>query len=68
MKFVSIELLMQAVRERGVDEIYEILEKVFYAETLIIVDKDGKAIFTPFDAEELYDYLEKLLEEMEVEL
>jgi hypothetical protein len=67
MKLVSIELLMQVVRERGVDEIYEILEKVFYAEPLVVIDKDGKAIFTPYDAEELYDYLEKLLE-MEVEL
>jgi hypothetical protein len=66
MRFVSVEVLQKAIVENGVDYVYEKLEALFYEEPLIVIDKNGKAIFTPFDAEELYEYLEYLVKEVEL--
>jgi hypothetical protein len=65
MRYVAYELLLEAVKERGVDEIYEKLERLLYEEPLIIVNMDGDVVFRPFEPIELYEFLE-IIKEKEV--
>jgi hypothetical protein len=67
MRLIGYEVLISAVQEHGVDAVYEVLEKLFMEEPIVIIDANGKAVFTPFDFEDLWDYLE-LLQEKEVVL
>jgi len=67
MKLISVELLVQAIREQGLDAVYEKLEALFYTEPLAFINSDGGVVFRPYDPEELYEYLE-ILNEKEVEL
>jgi hypothetical protein len=62
MRFVSVEVLIKALQERGLDHIYEALEKLLMEEPLAFINKDGKVVFTPFDPEELWDFLENIKE------
>jgi hypothetical protein len=67
MRLISYEVLIQALKEQGLDTTYAILERLFMEEPLIVINKEGKAIFSPLDEEELWHYLE-LLNDKEVEL
>jgi hypothetical protein len=60
MRFISYEVLLGALQEYGTDAVYEKLEALFYAEPLVFINLDGEAIFTPYDALELWDWLENL--------
>jgi hypothetical protein len=68
MRYVSFELLVKAL-QRGLDldALYEKLEALFYTEPLIIIDANGNVILKPFDAEDIYSFLEKLYENIEKE-
>ncbi len=65
MRIISVDLLIQAVREQGIDPVYLALERLFYEEPIVFVDSDGKAVFTPYDALEIWDYLENLYTKLE---
>jgi len=60
MRVVSVEVLIQALQERGLDEVYVILERLFMEEPLVVINSDGEAVFSPFDELELWGYLEVL--------
>jgi hypothetical protein len=60
MRLISYEVLIQAIQERGLDEVYAVLERLFMEEPLVFLNADGEAIFSPFDELELWGYLEVL--------
>jgi len=60
MKLISVELLVQAIREQGLDAVYEKLEALFYTEPLVIINSDGKVVFAPYEPLDIWDYLEML--------
>jgi hypothetical protein len=62
MKLISFEMLIRTLQERGLDYTYEALERLFYEEPLIIINKEGKAVKAFFEPEEIWDYLENLQE------
>jgi hypothetical protein len=62
MKLISFEMLIRTLQERGLDYTYEALERLFYEEPLIIINKEGKAVKVFFEPEEIWDYLENLQE------
>jgi len=64
MRLISIEAVKEIINDVGVDAFYERLETLFYEEPLVFINKDGKAVFVPFDVLEIWDYLEKLKEEI----
>ena len=66
MRLINLETLIRALQEQGVDALYEKLEAVFYTEPIVFIDNDGNVVFMPFDTEEIWDYLEKLYDNMEV--
>jgi hypothetical protein len=57
---LSLDMLIQAIREKGLDGTYEALEKLFLTEQFVVVDKENKVIFTPFEAEDIYNFLERV--------
>ncbi len=66
MRYVSVELLIHALRERSLDDVYAVLERVFLEEPLMFINSNGDIVFTPYDLLEIWDYLEKLYEEVEL--
>ena len=64
MRLISIEAVKEIINDVGVDAFYERLETLFYEEPLVFINKDGKVVFVPFDVLEIWDYLEKLKEEI----
>jgi hypothetical protein len=64
MRLISFEVLLEALKEQGLDPVYEALERLFYEEPVVFINKDGDAVFVPFDVLEIRDYLEKLNEEV----
>jgi hypothetical protein len=70
MRLISYEVLLEVLKKHGLDHAYEILERFFYEEPLMFINSDGEVVFVPFDALEIWDYLEALNEKLgkEVEL
>ncbi len=70
MRLISVEVLMQVLKEQDLDNVYALLERHYMEEPLVFINSNGEAIFTPYDPLELWDYLEKLYDEIikEVEL
>ena len=66
MNYVSLELLIQALNEYGLDHTYQALERLFLEEPLIVIDKEGH-VRSFFDKEEMFEYLENLHTMMDVE-
>ena len=62
MRVISYEVLIRALHEKGVDAVYEVLERIFMEEPIIIVNANGEVVFRAYEVEELWDYLEKILE------
>jgi hypothetical protein len=60
MRFISFELLMEALKEQGLDAVYEKLYELFYEAPLYITDRYGAVVYIPYDALDLWDYLEAL--------
>jgi hypothetical protein len=64
MRLISLELLVQTLREHSIDDVYAVLERLFLQEPIVIIDRDGKEIRTFYDEMEIYDYLEMLQEKV----
>lgn len=60
MRCISLEELIQALQEQGLDHTYQALERLFLEEPLIVIDKEGHVIRSFFDEEEMFEYLENL--------
>ncbi len=60
MRLISFEALIEALREQGLDPVYSALERLFYEEPLIIINKEGEAVKAFFEPLEIWDYLEEL--------
>ena len=60
MKLISFDVLLQALKERGLDDTYLVLERLFFEESIVIVDKEGNVLKTFFDEEEIFEYLESI--------
>jgi len=70
MRYVSFEILLKALENEGVDAVYERLSDLFMEDALYVIDKCGAVCYTPFDLNDLWNYLEGLYEKInkEVEL
>ncbi len=64
MKYINFDLLVLALKEKGIDDVYEKLEKLFLEDAIAIIDRCGSIVFTPFDSEDIYTYLESLYENL----
>ncbi len=62
MRLISFEALIQALRERSLDDVYLALERLFMEEPIVFINSNGDVVFTPYEPLELWDYLEKLYE------
>ena len=60
MKLISLEVLLQAIHENGLDETYLVLERLFFEEPIAIIDREGEVLRTFFDEYEIFDYLENI--------
>ncbi len=60
MRCISVEVLIQVLKEKDLDTVYLALERLFMEEPLVFVNSDGEAVFTPYDPFEIWDYLEEL--------
>ncbi len=60
MRCISVELLIQAIKEQGLDPVYLALERLFMEEPIIFINSNGDVVFTPYEPLELWDYLEEL--------
>ncbi len=67
MRFISIDLLIQILKEEGLENVYLALERLFYTEPLVFIDSSGKAVFVPYEEEEIHAFLELLNEKVNSE-
>jgi hypothetical protein len=56
--------VVKALESEGLDGIYEKLERLFFTEQFVIVNRDNKVVFAPLDCEEIYDFLEFVYEKL----
>jgi hypothetical protein len=72
VQVLSLDGIVQAIREYGLDNVYEVLERLFLSEPFVVINRDGKVIFFPSEEQEIYDFLELVNEKFngneEVEL
>ncbi len=70
MRYISFDIIMQALRETDLDAVYERLHNLFMQEPIYIIDRCGSIVYTPYDEQDLWDYLEGLYQNSikEVEL
>ena len=64
MRMIHIDQLLEVIKEYGIDPVYATLEKMFIEEPLVIVDREGKVLFIPFEEGEIWDFLEMLLDKV----
>jgi len=67
MKFICVDLLLDVVKEQGIDPVYAVLERLYLEEPLVFVNADGEAVFVPYDPMEIWDFLEALQEKLNLE-
>ena len=60
MRYIAFDLLLKALNEQGVDNVYEKLYAVFLEEPIYIIDRCGNVVYVPMDIYDLWDYLESL--------
>jgi hypothetical protein len=58
VKIIDLNAIVQAIKENGLDYVYEVLERLFLTENFVIINKDGKVVLFPFDLQEISDFLE----------
>ena len=58
VQVLSLDGIVQAIREHGLDNVYEVLERLFLSEPFVVINRDGKVIFFPSEEQEIYDFLE----------
>jgi len=58
VQVLSLDGIVQAIREYGLDNVYEVLERLFLSEPFVVINRDGKVIFFPSEEQEIYDFLE----------
>ena len=72
VQVLSLDGIVQAIREYGLDNVYEVLERLFLSEPFVVINRNGKVIFFPSEEQEIYDFLELVNEKFngneEVEL
>jgi len=60
MVYVSFEIILQALANEGLDNVFEKLCDIFMREPLYVIDKCGDIVYSPIDEFDLWDYLENL--------
>jgi len=60
MRYISFDLLLKALKEQGLDGVYEKLYNLFMEDGICIIDQCGMVVYAPMDLFDLWDYLEDL--------
>jgi hypothetical protein len=55
---LNLKEIVQALREEGLDTVYEKLEELFFTGPFVVINREGKVIFFPYETEEIFTFLE----------
>jgi hypothetical protein len=58
VQILDLSLIVQAIKEDGLDYVYEVLERLLLTEPFVVINRDGRVVFFPMDTEEIWDFLE----------
>jgi hypothetical protein len=58
VQVLNLDLIVQAIKEEGLDYVYEALERLFLSEPFVVINSEGKVVFMPGEEEEIFSFLE----------
>ena len=54
VQVLSLDLIVQAIKEDGLDNVYLALERLFLSEPFVVINSEGVVVFIPTEEEEIF--------------